>query len=494
MARAGRTASFQALLNAAPLPMIVSAADSGEVVAVNAVAEALSGFRSDELRGRTVFEFGHYRDAGDRAAQIALVDAAPATGREVRFRSARGEDLRLLAHTSRLVLDGRDCFLTTLTNVTALSRVDDGLLAAQRMEVIGRLSGGVAHEFNNLLTVMQGHLDAMTDDRTLPAPLRARVEALGQSVAQATRITSGLLTFSGRNPSATAIVDLNTALDGLRSLIAGTLGETVEVRWHLAASPVTANLAHEHVAQVVLNLALNAREAMPEGGTVVITTDYVAQGAAGDDVPGAGPWVRLQIDDTGHGMAADVRHRAFEPFYTTKAPGRGTGLGLSICRGIAEQAGGHIALRSTPGQGTSVRLYLPWAPAVAAPVTAPPIARPVGRTVLLVEDEPGVRRVVGEILRRAGHTVHEADGLTSAEARLAELTALDLLLTDVVLPGGNGLEVARRVLTRFPELRVLFMSGYSEHVFAGGEAVEHLLQKPFSAATLVTTVERIFSS
>lgn len=487
-----RDESFEALFDASPLPLVVTARDTGDVLAMNAEAENLSGYTAAELAGRSVFDFGHYRDPQDREAQLAAIDASPSSGREVRVTNAYGREMHLLAHTSRIRLDGRDCLLTAFTNITGLGRIDDGLLAAQRMEVIGKLSGGVAHEFNNLLTVMQGHLDAMADD-TLPDGLRARVDALGRAVAQATRITSGLLTFSGRNPTAPAVIDLNDALDGLRSLITGTVGETIDVQWQLHASPSSANMAHTHVAQVVLNLALNAREAMPDGGRLAITTAYVTEAPPVDGVAGNGPWVRLQMDDTGHGMSEEVRQHAFEPFFTTKGPGRGTGLGLSICRGIAEQAGGHIAVHSARGQGTSVRLYVPW---VQAPDPAPVVTRSVrtgGKVILLVEDEADVRHIVAEILRRAGHTVHQADGLANAEALLDGLPALDLLLTDLVLPGGNGLEVARRVRARHAGVPVLFMSGYSESVFAGAESVEHLLQKPFTSRTLLDTLDTLFA-
>ena len=488
--------SFLAMFEASPLPLVVSAADTGELLAVNSVAETLSGFPLEVLRQHTVFDFGHYRDARDRERQLAEVERSGALGREVRFRTAQGHELRLLAHTSRIRLDGRECFLTAFTNVTGLGPIDDGLLAAQRMEVIGKLSGGVAHEFNNLLTVMQGHLDAMTEDAALPPSVRTRVDALGRAVAQATRITSGLLTFSGRNPTSRDVIDLNAALEELRTLITGTLGETIDVQWQLEASPSSALVAHAQVAQVVLNLTINAREAMPDGGRVDIATRYVTSPPPADGVTGHGPWVCLQVSDTGHGMSDDIRRHAFEPFFTTKGPGRGTGLGLSICRGIAEQAGGHIAVDSVPGTGTSVRLYLPWVQRpdgqVSEPVARPPV-RAGGKIVLLVEDEADVRHIVAEILRRAGHVVHQADGLAGAEVQLDGLPTLDLLLTDLVLPGGNGLEVARRVRARYPGVPVLFMSGYSENVFAGGQAVEHLLQKPFTSRTLLDTIDALLA-
>lgn len=483
--------SFQALFDASPLPLVVTSVDGGDILALNEAAQALSGFSPEDVRGRSVFDFGHYRDAGDRAAQLAQVDASPSVGREVRLTTAHGHELRLLAHSSRIRLDGRDCLLTAFTNVTALGRLDDGLLAAQRMEVVGKLSGGVAHEFNNLLTVMQGHLDAMADDGDVSPSMRTRIDALGRAVAQATRITSGLLTFSGRNPAAAGIIDVNDALAGLRSLITGTLGETITVQWRLEPTPCNAKVAQAHIAQLVLNLALNAREAMPDGGRLLIATTVTTEA---DGVTGSGPWVCLHMEDSGHGMSDDVRRHAFEPFFTTKGPGSGTGLGLSICRGIVEQAGGHITIQSTPGTGTSVRVYLPWT-RLPEPAALPPpraSAHRGGKVVLLVEDEADVRHIVAEILQRAGHIVHQADGPASVDPILNGLSTLDLLLTDLVLPGGNGIEVARRVLARLPGVPVLFMSGYSESVFSGGEAVEHLLQKPFTSRTLLEKLDELF--
>ena len=402
----------------------------------------------------------------------------------------------MLAHTSRIMFGGRPCLLTALTNISGLGRMEEGLLYAQRMEVVGKLSGGVAHEFNNLLTVMQGHLDALADELGAESRLLHRVDTLRRSVREATLITSGLLTFAGRNPSHATVVNLNIALTDMASIVEGTLGETVEVAWHLEAAAATVTIGQAYVAQVLLNLALNAREAMPQGGRLVIATERVtvpasAAPGAGTLAPGPGHWVVLRVTDTGHGMPEDVRRHAFEPFFTTKGPGQGTGLGLSICRGIAEQAGGHILADSTPGLGTTIHLYLPWAEAPAQTVSAPagPVPHPASQVVLLVEDEADVRNIVAEILRRAGHTVHAADGLASTQRLLdTGLGRVDLLLTDLVLPGGNGLEVAKRVQASYPGIPVLFMSGYSENVFSGGASVEHLLQKPFTSRTLLDTI------
>lgn len=482
------------LFQASPLPLVISAEDTGEILNVNTATEAVSGWSAAELRGKSVFDFGHYQGASDRAAQVARLQQAPVLSREVRLTVAGGQELRLLAHTSRMTLDGRPCFLTAMTNITALSRMEEGLLFAQRMEVIGKLSGGVAHEFNNLLTVMQGHLDALADELGASSPARHRVDTLQRAVAEATRITSGMLTFAGRNPAHATVLDLNAALAGLAPIVEGTLGETIEIEWRYAALPVTVTIGQAHVAQVVLNLALNAREAMPSGGRLVVSTERLTVPAGSDALAGAGHWVALRVTDTGHGMAEDVRRLAFEPFFTTKLPGQGTGLGLSICRGIAEQAGGHILVDSEPGRGTTMHFVLPWAdaPIEVAAAPAPALAHAAGRVVLLVEDEADVRDIVAEILRRAGHTVHVANGLASTVTLLdGGLGRVDLLLTDLVLPGGNGFDVAKHVRARYPEIPVLFMSGYSESVFSGGASVEHLLQKPFTSATLLDTIHRL---
>jgi two-component system, cell cycle sensor histidine kinase and response regulator CckA len=493
------SAAFKALFDASPLPLILTDEASGDIVAANRLAETLSGLTGDQLKTRSVFDFGQDLDPATRARQAEALGRSPGEGREVRITTPAGLSLRLLAHTSRIATGGHRYLLTAFTNVTSLGRLDEGMLAAQRMEVVGKLAGGVAHEFNNLLTVMQGHLDALAEEAASAPAVTERLAALGRAVGHATRITSGLLTFSGRNPTAAAAIDLNQALDGLRSLISGTLGETISIAWDLTATPATARIADAQLAQVVLNLALNAREAMPEGGRIGIGTAYVTEPPPGART--AGPWVLLRVDDNGHGMDDDVRRQAFEPFFTTKGPGRGTGLGLPICQGIAEQAGGFITIDSTVGAGTSVRVYLPWVAASSvAGASNRPIASPSGATasrgkvILLVEDEADVRHIVAEILRRAGHTVHAVDGVASAEVLVDQLAGpLDLLLSDLVLPGANGLEVARRVRARHPHIPVLFMSGYSESVFAGDQPVEHLIQKPFTSRGLLDTLEALLS-
>ncbi|MGD9906754.1 MAG: ATP-binding protein [Vicinamibacterales bacterium] len=489
-------ARFAMLFEQCPLPLLLTTEAGGEVLEVNHALEGLAGRPAAALRGGSVFDLGGHDGPGDRLRHLeAIRSGAGRAVREFRMRTAAGRDLHLLAHTTRVTVDGRACLLTALTDTTATPRLDDRLLYAQRMEVIGRLSGGVAHGFNNLLTVMQGHLDALAGELPRTATAERRLEILRRSVAEASRITSGLLTFAGRNPVSATLVDVNTVLEDLAPMLAGTLGDGIEVAWDRARAPVPVMLGQPQLAQVLLNLALNAREAMPEGGRLAISTRRVDLGDAAA-MPGPGTWVVVTVADSGHGMDDAVRRHMFEPFFTTKA-GQGSGLGLSICLGIVEQAGGHMVADSSPGRGTTIHLYLPWAGADAVPgvqARALHLAGGPRPAILLVEDEPDVRDIVAEILRRAGHVVHAADGLTAVQALLGRggLT-LDLLLTDLVLPEGSGLDVATLVRAHHPDVPVLFMSGYSEAVFSGGERVEHLLPKPFAARTLLAKVDELMA-
>lgn len=486
---------FRTLFRHSPLPLVLTSESGGEVLDVNDAAERLAGRPGATLRGGSVFDLGGYDGPGDRQRHLEAVRAGGGRAvREFRIKTPAGTELHLLAHTSRITLDGQPHLLTALTNVTAISRLDDRLLYAQRMEVIGRLSGGIGHAFNNLLTVMQGHLDALAVEVPRGGAAQRRIDTLHRSVAEATQITSGLLTFAGRNPVSASLVDVNTVLDDLTPMLTGLLGDGVRLEWDRMRTPIPVMLGEPQLAQVVLNLALNARDAMPDGGRLTVSTRRVDLGDAAA-IPGPGTWVVITLADNGRGMNDDVRRHMFEPFFTTKRPGQGTGLGLSICLGIVEQAGGHIVADSTPGRGTTIALYLPWAGADAVPGVQARTLRLAGSrqpAVLLVEDEPDVRDIVAEILRRAGHVVHAADGLPAVQALLGrgDLT-LDLLLTDLVLPGGSGLDVATLVRAHHPGVPVLFMSGYSEAVFSGGQQVEHLLPKPFTARSLLAKVDEM---
>ena len=489
---------FAAAFEASGLPLLITTEGDDHILEVNAAAVALSGRTAEALRGRPTVDVLRADSAGERAGNLQSLQALSAVApRDMRVKTAAGDELRMTGHTSRLSIDSRPHLLTAIASVTPVASLDESLLYTQRMEIIGKLSGGVAHQFNNLLTVMQGHLDALAAEIPPSATLLRRVETLRRSVAEATQITNGLLTFAGLNPVEATVVNLNSALDDLAPVVEGLLGETVALAWDHADTPVNVTIAQPQVAQLVLNLALNARDAMPEGGRLAIATRHLTRSDTDAAPPGPGAWVALTVRDTGHGMSEAVRQHVFEPFFSTKGPGQGTGLGLSICLGIVEQAGGHIAAISAPGQGTTIEVYLPLADAPVAVAPAATLDRivPGGHVILMVEDEADVRDIVAEILRRAGHVVHALDSLGAVQGLLSRQPPhIDLLLTDLVLPGGNGIEVARLVKASYPACPVLFMSGYSESVFSGGETVQHLLQKPFTSRTLLSRVHEMLGA
>nr|WP_321985934.1 ATP-binding protein [uncultured Lichenicoccus sp.] len=405
-------------------------------------------------------------------------------------------------------------FVLAMTDMTERIQAERMLRVAQKMQAVGELTGGIAHDFNNLLTVILGSLELLPDDllgvgtegsRAASEQVRRAVQAAESGAA----LTRQLLAFARREPLAPVPVDLSVALPGLTSLLRPAIGEAIGIDLAVQPDlwPVTADAAQMESA--VLNLSLNARDAMPGGGLLVIEAENVTlepyQARQLDLEPG--DHVRLAVADTGQGMSPDVLARAFEPFFTTKPEGRGTGLGLAMVFGFARQSRGAVSIRSQAGQGTTVALYLPRATGEVAAGAAPdllslaarrmhpPAAQPSRHpSILVVEDDPAVREIAAEILRDLGYRVSEAAD-PGAALRILALrdSPLDLLLTDIVMPGTvDGRELAHQARGMHPRLQVIFMSGYSDadSVPADGAAGEStvLLGKPFRRAQLAAMV------
>ena len=381
----------------------------------------------------------------------------------------------------------------------ALHDRDDQLRHAQKMEAIGRLAGGVAHDFNNLLTAIIGFTDLIAE-RIDPADSTALdIREIRKAADRATALTRQLLSFSRKQFLDPTVLDLNDTVLGLIQMLPRVIGDHIETTTRLASDlrPVFADASQ--MDQVLVNLVLNARDAMPGGGRLTIETENVdldeqrlqAEGLA--LVPGR--HVMLAVTDTGVGMDSATLARAFEPFFTTKAKGKGTGLGLATIYGIVDQSGGGIALETAPGRGTSVRIYLPVTSATArlGPVEVQPTATGGGtETLLLVEDNDSVRELATQALRRRGYTVYETRNAEEAIEWSMRATAKPhLLVTDVVMPGLSGPNLAARLVQLNPDLRVLYMSGYTDDAtsvhgnFWGGVP---LLQKPFTPAQLAERV------
>jgi PAS domain S-box-containing protein len=434
----------------------------------------------------------------------AAFDARQIYSFSFRLRSADGQYHWFLDHGApRLGPDGAFLgYIGTLVDVTQQQALAEQLQQAQKMEAIGQLTGGVAHDFNNLLAIILGNLDLI--DERLPADsrLRALVRDSLRAAERGAELTGRLLAFARRQPLKPEQTDVNRLVAGMTSLLRRTLGGDIRVDTVLAGDLGPVVVDPGQLESALLNLAINARDAMPGGGRLTLRTAAVTIGADAADRFGPlapGDYVEILVSDSGTGMPAEVRARAFEPFYTTKRVGQGSGLGLSMVYGFVSQSGGHASIDSAPGRGTSVQLLLPRAMA-ELPAPAPALATESpshlgrGEMILLVEDDPNVRQLAAQLLEQLGYRFIEAADGPAALAAMAEAPPIDLLFSDVVLPRGmNGIEVARRARERQPGLKVLFMSGYAEGALApavDGFGEFDLLHKPFRKAELAARLRR----
>jgi CheY-like chemotaxis protein len=380
--------------------------------------------------------------------------------------------------------------------VTEQRRLEERVRQGQKLEAVGRLAGGVAHDFNNMLTAISGYTDLLLARADGDETLRGYARQIEQASQRAAGLTRQLLAFSRRQVLQPRVVDLNAVVEGTRDMITRLIGEHVRLETSLdpAAAPVLADVGQ--LEQVVVNLAVNARDAMPGGGSLLVETATVELAASEDGVP-AGRYTTLTMTDTGVGMDGEQLERLFEPFYSTKGEA-GVGLGLATVYGIVNQSGGHISVTSEPGKGARFRILLPASEAEATVPAPQPEEAPTeaaDATVLLVEDEPAVRAVVSEMLAGGGyHVIAAIDGSEALQLASTHDGPIHLLVTDVVMPGMSGQEVARRIAEERPQTRTLFVSGYNESaiaqhgVLAPGTA---FLEKPFSAAELVRKAREV---
>ncbi|MCC6875150.1 MAG: PAS domain S-box protein [Sandaracinaceae bacterium] len=506
-AREQAHALFRDVLEAAPDGMIMVGAD-GRIQLANATAERMFRYAPGTLAGTPV---EHLMPESHREAHVAhrrsfhSVPAARAMGSGRTFHAVRGDGSAVSVEIALSPARADpSSVIAAIRDVTERHRLEERLRTTQRMEGIGRLAGGVAHDFNNLLTVIlscvEFSLPEVADRSRVAADL---TEAKG-AAERATSLTRQLLAFSRRQIVEPRVLSINELLLDMDRMLRRILGEDIELvtvpdprLWPVEIDPSC-------VEQVLMNLTVNARDAMSHGGKLTLETENVSldQEYAREhpDVT-PGDYVRLAVSDTGVGMTNEVSARIFEPFFTTKPAGMGTGLGLATVYGIVRQAGGHIWVYSEPGRGTSFKVYLPRAQGSAQPLPERPASmRPrVGtETILVVEDEPSVRRLIVRALRQHGYLVHEAGNGVEAMLKLqsAEL-GLHLLVTDVVMPQMGGRELARRVLELHPDVAVLYLSGYTENAIVHHGTLEAglaLLQKPFLPDALLRRVRDVLDA
>jgi PAS domain S-box-containing protein len=445
----------------------------------------------------------------DRERVVTDIHAAIERGDEswsAEYRCRRADGSYAQVYDRGYVLrdaDGRGTrMIGAMMDVTQRKQLEDELRQAQKMEAVGRLAGGVAHDFNNLLTVITGRSAILLGRLKADDPLRRNVEQIQKTADRAAGLTRQLLAFSRKQVLQRKDLDLNDMVEEVSAMLRRLIGEDVELLLTLGPRTGHVNADPGQLEQVLMNLAVNSRDAMPRGGTLGVETDCVQVEAAPPDRPEAlppGPYALLRVMDTGVGMDAATQARIFEPFFTTKEPGKGTGLGLSMVHGVVRQHGGAIQVRSVMGGGTTFEIYLPQ---VTSPVEPARIEEatagretPGRETILLAEDEDDVRALTREVLERQGYRVLEAsDGLQALQRYEAEGDQIDLVLSDVVMPRMSGRELVDRVRAIRPDMRVLYISGYTEDAIVRHgvrDASTVLLGKPFAPADLLAKIREV---
>lgn len=412
----------------------------------------------------------------------------------------RGNRVPVDVHARVLVGDGQVVgVLAIARDLSERDRLENELRQAQKMAAVGRLATGIAHDFNNLITVLIGYSDELLEHIPEGSEARHAAVSVRRATDRAAALTQQLLVFSRRQIAVTGSVDLNRTVTQMDDMLRRLLGPQIKINVSLAPDLATIIADESQLSQVLMNLAVNARDAMPAGGTLTIATANIELGEEYLDVI-PGPHVRLTVGDTGQGMTGEVRDRLFEPFFTTKESGHGTGLGLSMVHGIVRQYGGHIQVDSTPGDGTRFHVYFPSQRQAAdsAPAIAPRAVSAVKGegVVLLAEDDASVRRLVVAELTRRGFTVIEAgDGRAALEIFTRDRERIDILVTDVVMPRMNGAELAREVERLQPGTRILFISGHPERAGSGLDptGITNLLMKPFTADTLAARLKELMT-
>ncbi len=470
--------------------------DQGGIIDANEQYARMLDMTSQEIIGRRIEELVAPED---RAMVGERIRSGDERAYEYQMLRSDGAALSVEVHSREIPYRGRTVGVTAVRDVTDHRRLEEGIRQAQKMEAIGRLAGGIAHDFNNLLTVISGysHLLALQLESD---PLRGQVEEIHQAAERATLLTQQLLAFGRQQALQTEILELNKVVGGMEKMLRRLVREDIGFEFRLG--PLLGKIEGDRgqIEQVILNLAINAGDAMPEGGTLTIETANVKlDETAAHRIPNGSPgsYVLLTVSDTGTGMDSKTLSQVFEPFFTTKKKGKGTGLGLATVYGVVKQSGGSIDVDSALDRGTTFRVYLPRVGDSVETTERKSAARKLPRgseTVLVVEDEPGVRRLAVEFLELHGYQVIDAETGVEALEKVGEYAGkMDLILTDVVMPGMSGPEMVERLVRLRPKVKVVYMSGYAEEVLnrEGSPAVTHLLQKPFSVEELTCKVREV---
>jgi PAS domain S-box-containing protein len=481
---------------------------AGRIVLANGRAGQMFGYSPRELIGAAIEllvpESKRAAHGRQREGYFQHPRARPAgMGLDLLGRRKNGAEFPVEVSLSFVETEEGTFGIAFISDISVRKDLEEQLRNAQKMEAVGRLAGGVAHDFNNMLTVIAGYNRMILDELSTIDPLRGYAEEVHKAAERATALTNQLLAFSHRQIMQSRVVNLNTVIAQTENMLRRLIGEDVELVMRLAADSGNIRTDPHHIEQAIVNLAVNARDAMPHGGRITIETSNTRiDEAYAKTHMGVQPgeFVMIALSDTGHGMDSATRQKIFEPFFTTKPRGKGTGLGLATVYGMVKQSGGDIWVYSEPGQGTTFKLYFPRSNEPVSPLAVEEPARVLpdtAETLLLVEDEAQVRELEVTMLRQLGyHVLAAANGEEALEASRTFSGEISLLVTDVVMPNMSGRQVAEALLTCRPGLRVLFLSGYTENTISHHgvlDASVDFLTKPFTREVLARRVREILS-
>ncbi len=489
--------------NAADMIAVVTV--DGERLYNSPSYEKLLGYTPEDLEKTSAYEQIHPDD--QKVVKLAAEEAkTTGLGRRVEYRVRhKNGEWRVLESTASAVRDSKgevEKLVIVNRDITERRHLERQLLLSQRLEAVGKLSGGIAHDFNNILGVIIGYSEALQQKIGVDDPMREAVDEIESAGRRAAALTQQLLAFSRKQVLEPKILDLNSIVADVEKMLRRLIGEDVELEIIPGSGLGTVKADRGQIEQVILNLAVNARDAMLRGGKLKIETmnaDLDENDARRTRYVVPGHYVMLQVSDSGMGMSAEVQSHIFEPFYTTKEQGKGTGLGLATVYGVVKQSGGYIWVASEIGKGSKFQVYLPRAEGVATDISRKDLiltTHGLG-TILVVEDEPSLRKLACKILKDSGYKILEAEhGTKALEVAKQFHDNIDLLLTDVVMPGMNGPELAEKLSIERPQMKILYMSGYTDGAVAAHGVLKPglvILRKPFSHSQLLRNIAEMLA-
>jgi len=490
------------IFQAIPDPVSISTLEDGVFLDANEAFIHMTGYSREEVIGNSALNLGIWDSPSERARVVELIrKQGSIRNQEAKLRSKSGESRVVLVSAELMDIDGIPSILFESRDITERKTLESELSRSQKMEAIGRLAGGITHDFNNLLTAIDGYCELALLKLGKPEQVRSNILKIKEVKDTASSLIRQLLAFSRKQKVKQQTLDINQVIENMQNLLKQFIGEDIELKTRLEQDIGSVYADQGHVEQIIMNLALNARDAMHKGGVLTISTERVHLGE--NDIakhPGLNPgdYIKLEVSDTGVGMDEETMAHVFEPFFTTKEASKGTGLGLATVYGIVRNNGGSISLRSEPGKGSTFEVFLPVSGEVPEDVSRKTGKVPVrGGTevVLVVEDNPYVLDFIIEVLGSIGYTLLKArSGKEAMDICESHSGHIDLVIADVVLPGMDGPAIVKNLLKRYPRMKVLYITGYPGDVvslYGIPDTEKHLLQKPFSAFALTEKVREV---